>query len=565
MTIKSFLENTIEGKISLKEQKDFLMKKDNITAKELTEAIKFLRSKQTIQINLKDAIDVCGTGGSGLPRINTSTISSFILASLSVKIAKHGNRAASGRFGSFDLLEALDISFLKTKQEIEKSYEDTNIAFLFAPYFYSVMRHFSEIRKKIGKPTFFNILGPLLSPVDCKKQIIGTAFEDKMELIAETCKLLGKEKVYVIRGEDGLDEVTLTGKTKVIELSDNKIKKYYISPEDFGVSTSNFEEIKGGDKNYNTKIALDILSNKCSTRHVDLVLINTALALKLTGKVKTLKEAYMLSKKAIEENEVLEVFEKIKRNFNKSNILVDIIDNKRKEIKKFEKKDQLEKNKRSFLNALEKKGVSLISEIKKSSPSKGEIIKNINISEIAKTYEASGASAISVLCDKKYFGGSLEDMRTVFKGTSSIPILCKDFIIDESQIYEARYYGASAILLIATVFSTKQLENFLSIARSLGMNALVEVRSEEELKRILKTSAKIIGINNRNLDTFEIDIKTTNKLAMLVPEDIVLVSESGINSREDVLSLPSKVNGILVGTSILQSESISEKIKELII
>src|SRR3989338_7680855 len=193
MKITTFLKKSINNKLSPQEQKHFLQYKNAITPEELALAVKFLMGKMTKQYETPFAIDICGTGGSGLPRINTSTISAFILAPSGINIAKHGNKAASGRFGSFDLLENMGIDLSNNKAE--------NLTFLYARDYHPVMKHFAEARKEIGTPTFFNLLGPLLNPAQTKKQIIGTAFKDKMELIAETCRLIGKEKVYVVCGE----------------------------------------------------------------------------------------------------------------------------------------------------------------------------------------------------------------------------------------------------------------------------------------------------------------------------------------------------------------------------
>jgi anthranilate phosphoribosyltransferase len=147
------------------------------------------------------------------------------------------------------------------------------------------------VRKAIAKPTFFNLLGPLLSPVKVKRQIIGTSFVDKMELIAETAKLLGIERVLIVRGEDGLDEVTLTGKTRVIELKDGELDEYEIAPSDFEIEECVFDEIAGGDAEFNVSIAKSILSGECKTRHKDLVLANAALAMYLNGEG-DLKESF---------------------------------------------------------------------------------------------------------------------------------------------------------------------------------------------------------------------------------------------------------------------------------
>ncbi len=204
--------------------------------------------------------------------------------------------------------------------------------------------------------------------------------------------------------------------------------------------------------------------------------------------------------------------------------------------------------------------VSLIAEVKKASPSAGVIREDLDPAELASIYEASGASAISVVTDEKFFGGSIEMFQEVCEATS-LPVLRKDFIIDDMQIYESKFAGASAILLIVAILEDSELRDFRELAERLGMDALVEVHDEEELRRALKSGATIIGINNRDLKTFEVDIETTLKLD--VPEDVVFVSESGIRDAMDVRRLKGTADAVLVGTSILKSDDVAGKVREL--
>jgi len=220
---------------------------------------------------------------------------------------------------------------------------------------------------------------------------------------------------------------------------------------------------------------------------------------------------------------------------------------------------------RNFLSAVSSPGkINLIAEIKRFSPSFPEPIRNFDAVDIARVYELSGASALSVLTDSDYFGGGFEVLAQV-KSRTEIPILCKDFIIDELQIYAARYYGADAILLITRILKDKEMRKFINLVETLGMNPLAEVHSKQELKRALAAGAKLIGINNRNLDTLEINLNVTLELVQRVPKDRTIVSESGIKTREDVLKLKNAgVNAILVGEALLRSPDIAVKIKELI-
>jgi len=218
---------------------------------------------------------------------------------------------------------------------------------------------------------------------------------------------------------------------------------------------------------------------------------------------------------------------------------------------------------RDFAGALSGKGCSLIAEIKTASPSKGIIREHIIIEDIAKIFKENGAACISVLTDEKYFQGNLERV-TVTRLISSLPVLRKDFIIDPYQIVEARSAGADAILLIVACLDEYMLTDFIVLARSLKMDCLVEVHDRKELDRALAHDPRLIGINNRNLRTFETDISLTGKLAVFVPSDVCVVSESGIHSADDVRAVHRMgAHAVLIGEAIMTAPSIAEKVREL--
>ena len=284
----NFIKNIIENpeKFSENDKLEMLEKvaEKKVTAEELAEIIKFIKNHQAIKVDIPEAIDMAGTGGSWLPRINTTTLSCIKLAQSWVKIAKHWNNASSWRFGSFDLIEVLGYKIPENKEEILEEVEKNNVAFLYAKKFYPFFRHFWEVRKRYGKPTIFNIIWPLLNPANTDFQIIGCSFEDKMELIIDTCKILGRKNVLVVRWEDWLDEVTLSWKTKIYELKNWEIKDYYIIPEDFGFVTCELQEILTEKIEDKIEIAKKIIDQKKVGRFSDLVDLNVKVALKLMNK-----------------------------------------------------------------------------------------------------------------------------------------------------------------------------------------------------------------------------------------------------------------------------------------
>ncbi|MEK9177469.1 MAG: indole-3-glycerol phosphate synthase TrpC [Patescibacteria group bacterium] len=217
---------------------------------------------------------------------------------------------------------------------------------------------------------------------------------------------------------------------------------------------------------------------------------------------------------------------------------------------------------RPFKHALTRKPLALIAEVKLKSPSKGVVTRR-SATALARAYAKSRADAISVLTDKKHFGGSLESLALV-RGIAPQPVLRKDFIIDEYQVYESKAAGADAILLIVVMLTQAKLKSLLALAKRLGLAALVEVHSKPELLRALKAGADIIGVNNRNLKTLKVDLTTTLALAPLVPERVVLVAESGFERPEDVTrARKAGADAVLVGTSVASSRDPRAKIRAL--
>lgn len=210
------------------------------------------------------------------------------------------------------------------------------------------------------------------------------------------------------------------------------------------------------------------------------------------------------------------------------------------------------------------KQTNLIAEIKKASPSHGLLVKDFDQVLLAVTYKKGGAAALSIVTEEKFFKGDLAFIKEV-KNKVSLPILRKDFIFDEYQIFESKAALADCILLIAAILDTRELLKLTDIARDLGLQYIVEVHNREEVEKALKTKAEIIGINNRNLDTFEVDLGTTFKLKNLIPPDKIVISESGIKNHNDILNLKNiGINAVLVGEALLVSEDVLLKTKELI-
>jgi len=259
------------------------------------------------------------------------------------------------------------------------------------------------------------------------------------------------------------------------------------------------------------------------------------------------------------------------------NILQEIVKYKKVEIeesKKLISKESLEKeiksapHSKNFLGELVKKNeegkAGIIAEVKKASPSKGVIRENFNHLQIARDYEKGGAACLSILTDNPSFQGSSEYLKDI-RGITNLPILRKDFMIDVYQVYESRSWGADCILMIMKILDNKDLSKLVSVSKDLGMDILFEINSQEELERLLPFNPKMIGINNRNLENFETDIKNSIKIKKNIPDDILVISESGINNTEDIIHLGDhNINNFLIGESLMRSDNISVELNKLV-
>ncbi|MBF0493738.1 MAG: anthranilate phosphoribosyltransferase [Candidatus Omnitrophica bacterium] len=269
------------------------------TISEITGAARVMRDK-AVKINVRVAgpddiiLDTCGTGGSGKNIFNVSTAAMFVAAASGIKVAKHGNRGLSSPSGSADVLEALGVKIDICPEMTEKCINTIGIGFMFAPLYHGAMKYASSVRKEIGMRTIFNILGPLSNPAEATHQVMGV-FDDKLtEIIAEVLKNLGSKRACIVHGEDGLDEMTITGRTKITELNQGKISTYFVKPEDFGLSVSSPAGISGGDAFRNAEIISRVLDGVPGPQF-DMVVMNAAMSLAVAGKAKTHKDAAELA------------------------------------------------------------------------------------------------------------------------------------------------------------------------------------------------------------------------------------------------------------------------------
>jgi len=282
--LRAFIRALLEGQLSDDQKQILLVSLSHRlrNAPELAHFITVLREFQAFSAVLPPAdiaselVDICGTGGSGLPRINTSTLASLLLADAGLPIAKHGNRAAAGRFGSFNLLESLGVPAHFDPIQAANTLQACRLAFVFAPDVHPVFKYFAPTRAKMGVPTVFNALGPLVNPYQPKRQFIGTAFADLMDVIFETGISMGKEHLIVVRGEEGLDEISLSGPTRVLEYKAGQKQEYWLNPSDFGLEPQPFSAFSAPNPNECQRIAQEMMAGKTNSAHYQLVAANAA-------------------------------------------------------------------------------------------------------------------------------------------------------------------------------------------------------------------------------------------------------------------------------------------------
>ncbi|MGP8123061.1 MAG: anthranilate phosphoribosyltransferase [Xanthobacteraceae bacterium] len=269
------------------------------TVDEITGAVSAMRSKMLRVRAPADAVDVVGTGGDGSGSVNVSTCASFIVAGAGVPVAKHGNRALSSRSGAADCLAALGVRIDLTPDAVGRCIDETGIGFMFAPAHHPAMKNVGPTRVELATRTIFNLLGPLSNPAGVTRQMVGVFSRQWVNPLAQVLKNLGAERIWVVHGSDGLDEITLTGPTAVAALDNGVIRSFEITPEDAGLARVPTGALKGGDATENAQALLDVLKGKPGAFR-DVALLNAAAALIVAGRVSDLKEGVALGRHSID-------------------------------------------------------------------------------------------------------------------------------------------------------------------------------------------------------------------------------------------------------------------------
>ncbi|MDA9603953.1 anthranilate phosphoribosyltransferase [Candidatus Pelagibacter sp.] len=296
---KSAFELLMTGKTTEDEIYSFLtlLSDKGEVSDEIAGGVYILREKSK-RVNISDCIDTCGTGGDGMNTLNISTASALLLASMGTKVAKHGNKAVSSKCGSGDVLESLKIKIDQEPNDIKKSINDNNFGFMFAPNYHGSMRLVGPVRKKIGKRTIFNMIGPLSNPALVNRQVIGVFDKKLLKIFAEALKNLNIKFAWIVNSEDGLDEISPYTKTNVTQLKDGEISEIVIDPISLNVNAEKFENLIGDDANFNANKIIEIFKG-IDNDFSKAVCLNTAAGLIVSEKFKNFLDAYNFSREFI--------------------------------------------------------------------------------------------------------------------------------------------------------------------------------------------------------------------------------------------------------------------------
>jgi len=309
----SVMREIMEGEATPSQIASFItaLRMKGETVDEITGAARVMREKALkVKTKASVVVDTCGTGGDEAFTFNISTAAAFVAAGAGLTVAKHGNRSVSSKSGSADVLKALGMNIEAEVEMVEACLDTIGIGFLFAPMMHGAMKHAIGPRREIGIRTIFNILGPLTNPAGAQYQVLGVYRSELTEVLAEVLKNLGSIRAFVVSGNDGLDEITLTSETKVSELKDGEVRTYSIKPEDFGMSRCKLFELQGGDPDDNAGIIREILKGGKGPKR-DIVVLNAAAAITASGMAKDIKEGVRLAEESIDSGKALEKLERL--------------------------------------------------------------------------------------------------------------------------------------------------------------------------------------------------------------------------------------------------------------
>ena len=544
-------------------------------------------------------IDIVGTGGDGSNTFNISTTAALVVAACGVPVAKHGNRAITSRSGSADVLDALGIRIEHDAASAARSLREHGFAFLFANLFHPAMRHAGPTRREIGVRTAFNLLGPLTNPAGATRALIGVGDEAAAPKIAEVLLRLGTDRTLVVAGK-GVDELPLDGTGVIWDVTSAGIERREVTPEIGGPAAGEDRRAgrrrpgrerearrgrapgrarraarrgaaqRGGSAGRRGRGRDDRGGHRPrrpdrGRGHGDGP-ADRAARRPAQGRDRGARrgrggrrEPRMTAARSADRPPRAP---SVAAPAPRAGVVTRIAARRREDVRRELDgigRDGLRRAvaaapaPRPIAASLADPGLHLLAEVKRRSPSAGDIAAGDDAVARARAYAAGGAAAISVLCEPHWFGGSLGDLRAV-RAAVSVPVLAKEFVVDPRQLDLVRAAGADVVLLLAVLHPAARLARLVGQARDLGLEPLVEAHDARELDAALATGARLIGINNRDLGTLEVDPERAVRLRDLIPADRLAVAESGVRDTATVARWrASGFDAALVGEALMRS------------
>ena len=552
------------------------------TVEEYAAAATAMRAKCLHVHAPEGAIDIVGTGGDGKGTLNISTAAAFVVAGAGVPVAKHGNRNLSSKSGSADALTELGINVMVGPAVVERALAEIGIGFMMAPMHHPAMRHVGPVRAELGTRTIFNLLGPLTNPAAVRRQLTGAYARSVIRPMAETLAALGSDRAWVVHGADGTDEVSIAGETYRRRAERRPGARVHrrargggaaAPPARGGAGRRSRRERPGAARAAGGRAVS--LPRRGAAQRGGGARHRRAGGLAQGGGGGGAGEhrqrggrpeggaACRADRGAGAGDRALSILEEIR-----AYKLRDIANRKAaRPQSEIEAGARAAPTPRPFAEALRKsatRGYGLIAEIKKASPSKGLIRADFDPVALAQAYQAGGATCLSVLTDGPSFQGD-DSYLAAARAAVALPVLRKDFLYDPWQVAESRALGADSVLIIMATVSDAQAAELEAAAQAWAMDVLVEVHSEAELERAAALDSTLIGINNRDLATFETDPETTKRLVRLVPQDKIIVSESGLATRADLAALARYgVRCFLIGETLMREPDVEAATRALL-
>ncbi len=538
------------------------------------------RHRRAVTPRVRPLIDTCGTGGDGAGTFNISTAAALVVAACGGAVAKHGNRSVSSKSGSADVLEACGLTLSVPPDAAARMIDACGFAFLFAPLYHPAMRHVMPARRALGIRTHFNLLGPLCNPAAAEYQVLGVASPDLTSPMAEALRRLGSRGALVIHC-DGLDEFGLHAPTVGHRVTPEGIAPFRLDPRSLGLPQAPLSALAGGDAPTNARILRAVLDGQGGPP-ADCVALNAAAALFTSGLVRDLGEGLEAARAALDDGAAARVLERAVASSGRlssqrsrdpattpaSSGAGSFLDSLRASVEgqaaALPPAPPPAAGRPSLVDALAgRASLSVIAEMKRRSPSRGSLASEGSPHRRVRLYTRGGAAAISVLTQASHFGGSLQDLRDVRRATP-LPLLMKDFIRDDRQLAHGAALGASGALLIVRWLEDALLSHLLRACQELGLDALVECHDARDVDRALTAGATLIGLNNRNLETLRVEPGTVERLLPALPEDTVVVAESGYAAPEDIHPLQGRVDAVLVGTALMTAAAPDSFLREVV-